>query len=440
MFSSRYLNNNAMDKDTENQAPNATDQESEKHPVEPNLKQPGHIKHARKLIYGYLILLVLAGACGYFVYRYNLHQSAKVPATNASVTSTKKGPNIPVTNTNTAPAVETTVLGDVKSAYLTLPLTKDQASTNPINGPGQSISTASGHYLLRDPRGFSYSSSNEGGKLLYDGKSIYDGPLLWEFTLSSNGEHYAYDLDTSTNHTGGNYEIYLDGKLIRTVPDSNGVYDLAIADNGKDYAFTTGQPKATWGDTDLVKDGNTIYTNPNGIRTIYFDSKLQHYIAATNPTASNQYDLALNGQTILTNLDFAGTIDPPISLSQNGQHYLYANGGILYLDGKEILQPKDTAAMGVSDNGDYAVVNPLASSVTTSKTSFTLSSQFAQGCNPGCGGSFPMFSMSNDGQHFVYGTQTPNLWNLDGATVTPTGTIEGVEFVNDTLYLYRWDQ
>lgn len=414
-----------------------TDEPTLESHVAPGL--PGHpefepvvpVKKHRRVVVLLAVLLALALVIGvgFGGYRYYLTHHAKPAAAQGSQT--------PASN---APPVENTAFGNVNAAYVTFPLTKDQTTVDPVAGTGTVIATANGHYLLRDTQGFTYGpSGNKGGKLLYDGRVIYDGLLLWQFALSLNGEHYAYQLDTSPdNRSPGNDEIFVDGKLVQTIPDSHGVYYLQVSNDGQHYAYATGSGQ-TSGDPYLVKDGKTIYTSTKSIGTLSFDGNLEHYILQAMPisSTSEKYDVALDGRSLQTDMHFTESVDRYVAISADGQHYIYANGSTLYMDGKEVQKDVSPIAAAVTDGGNYGLVNTTANKVVTSQATFTMSNEFAQ-CSPGCGGNYPEFALSNDGLHYAFGTQQPNLWNIDGATVTPAGNIEGVEFVGSTLYLYRW--
>jgi len=402
-------------------------------PERPESKKPLEPKNNKRklLIFTALAtLLFVAGATATFAYL-----RLRTPAKTTEVNNTASQ-----STTHSAPAIESTSFGNVKAAYVTLPLTKTQADTDPIYGPGQNIATASGHYLLLDPTGYTYNAtSNEGGKLLYDGKSVYNGPYLFRFALSDNGQHYLYVLDTDPKHSSGNQDIYIDGKKVQSVSDKEGVYYVRLSNNGRDYAFATGKPEGYLSTTELDKNGSTILTVKNGIEVLAFSSDLSKYLLATPSTSTGEkYDLIANGQTVARNVDFMGAAEPSIGLSFNGIHYIYTDGKTIFTENDATQHVLGVAAMAVSDSGVFSVVDPLSNAIHVNSKSYNLPSSFASACNPGCGGAFPEFAMSNDGLHFVFGTQYPNLWNMDGSTITPVGDIENVEFVGDTLYLYRW--
>lgn len=385
-----------------------------------------------------LLALALLVGVGFGGYRYYLAHQAK-PAAAKTAAQVSKSP------TNTAPPVDIATLGGIKVAYVTLPLTESQTYVDPVAGTGDIVVTANGHYLIRDPRGFTFDAKgNTGGNLLYDGKSVYDGPYLWQFDLSANGQHYAYQLDTNRNHSGGNDEIYVDGKLVQTVPDTNGVYYLRVSNDGKHYAYATGKVGVP-GDPYLVKDGTTIYTSTESIGDLNFDADLRHYIVVADPLGGGPgtHQVVLDGKMLYDGQPSALVTGASAMLSPNGQHVLYAAaGGAVYLDGRQILQSSAYAgaAAAVTDSGAHGVVNWTANKVTTSTATYSIPSQFASVCSSGCDAAYSTFALSSDGQHYIFGTQQPSLWNIDGSTVKPAGTIEGAEFIGDTLYLYRWAQ
>lgn len=407
-------------------------------PERPEFEQPPKAsKHKVWPLAALLLLLLILAGSGYYAYGHYF-QAARKTASSPAIGAHPQ-------TAHSAPPTEAATFGAVKVAYMTLPLTESQTFVNPVAGTGDIVVTANGHYLIRDPRGFTFDSKgNTGGNLLYDGKSVYNGQYLWQFALSANGQHYIYQLDTARNHSGGNAEIYVDGKLVQTVPDTNGVYYLRISNDGKHYAFATGKAGAP-GDPYLVKDGHTIYTSTESIGDLNFDADLQHYVVVADPLGGGPgtHQVVLDGKMLYDGQPSALAGRTSAILSSNGQHVLYAAaGGAVYLDGRQILQSSAYvgAAAAVTDSGAYGVVNWVANKVTISNATYSIPSEFANVCSSGCAVAYPTFALSNNGQHYIFGTKQPNLWNIDGAIVAPVGNVEGVEFVGDTLYLYRWAQ
>lgn len=394
--------------------------------------------HRNVLLLASLLALALLAGAGFGGYRFYLGHQAKP-------TAAKTATQVNQTPANTAPPVEAAAFGNIKAAYVTLPLTKDQSFVSPIYGTGSIVVTANGHYLIRDPRGYTFNSKgNTGGNLLYDGKSVYDGPYLWQFALSANGQHYIYQLDTVRDHRGGNAELFVDGKLVQTVPGADSVYYPQVSNDGKHYAYATVKAGAA-GDPYLVKDGTTLYTSTESINKLNFDADLQHYIVVADPLGGEPgtHQVVFDGQSLNTSQPSGLAINVSAVLSPNGQHVLYAAaGGALYLDGRRLPQTADYAgsAAAVTDSGAYGMVNWVADRVTTSRATHSIPSQFANVCSSGCDAAYPTFALSNNGQHYIFGTQQPSLWNIDGSAVKPEGSIEGAEFIGDTLYLYRWAQ
>lgn len=414
-------------------SPKAVRSESDELPSSPESKPlSGPKRSKRRLLFSVLIaLLIIVVAATAFVY-----PRLKIPARAEVVVK-----DTPSRHTAVRPSVvEEASFGDVKAAYVTLPLTKTQAEADPVYGPGQNIVTTGGHYLVLDPSGYTYDAkNNEGGKLLYDRSAVYNGPHLFRFALSDNGRHYLYVLDTDPKHTTGSQDIYVDGKKVQSVADAEGIYYIHLSDNGKDYAFATGNPDGYLSTTELDKDGSTIFTANNGIEALAFSSDLSKYVLATPSAPSvDQYDLIADGQAVARNINFMGASQPSIALSSNGGHYIYTDGKTVFAESDATQPVKGIAAMGVNDNGSFGVVDPLSNVAHVNSRNYTLPSSFASACNPDCGAASPDFSMSNDGLHYVYGMQYSNLWDLDGSTITPVGDVENVEFIGDTLYLYRW--
>jgi len=402
----------------------------------PKLKDGNGVQTAkggRRRLFVIAALAVLIAAAGTIAVLEYMHLKSQAKGMVDSASTSRQA-------VNSSPPTESASFGNIKAAYVTFPLSKAQAQTDPVYGPGQNIVTAGGHYLLLDPTGYTYDAkSSEGGKLIYDGKTVYNGPYLFRFALSDNGQHYLYVLDTDPKHIAGSQDIYIDGKKVQSVPDTKGVYYAHLSNNGKDYAFATGTSSGYLSTTELDKDGSTVFTVKNGIEVLTFSSDLSKYLLATPSTSSgDKYDLIANGQTVARNIGFMGAAEPSIALSPNGMHYIYTDDKAVFTNSDATQAVKSVAAMSVSDNGSFSVVDPLSNVVHVNSRSYTLPDGFASACSPACGGSFPVFAISSDGQHYVYGAQYPSLWSLDGSTIVPVGGIENVEFIGNTLYLYRW--
>ncbi len=395
---------------------------SEFEPVAPVTKP-----HRNVLLLVSLLALALLVGAGFGGYRFYLAHQAKPTAAKTATQANQ-------TLANAAPPVDVATLGGIKAAYVTLPLTADEAATDPIKGPSEMIATASGHYLLRDLRGSSYAHHNTGGKLLYDGQTIYDGPYLWTFELSQNGEHYLYTLDTTAPTSSGNIEVYVDGKLVQSFAENKWLFYPQVSNDGQHYAYVTNGAYPT---SIVMKDGKAIYTN-SYVETI-FNADLSRYIALTQRN-TDYYNVVVNGTQIASNVPFLEA-NALTAISNNGQHYLYRNGNALFEDGREVATSKSIEATAVTDTGAYALADMASNNLIINGKNNAIPTTLTQDCTPTCSYQPPIqMAISPAGDHYIIGTQALPFWYVDGAQVRPDGNVEGVEFVGDTLYLYRWAQ
>ncbi len=239
-------------------------------------------------------------------------------------------------------------------------------------------------------------------------------------------------LDTSTSHSGGQYEIYVDGKLKQTYTDTNNaVGNLVVSNNGIDYAYITG----TYG-TDLVKDGKVIYSNTN--IDADFSADLSTYIAATG-LENDYYGVVVNGWQVASQIRNNGSAFASIALSENGQHYLYYDGHTLFEDGKAVANGGAfNSAIAVSDSGSFALDSPTLNTLNINGADETVTGQASPACNADCS-ELPLLAIDDSGEHYATGYQSGTQWNVDGQEVTIPGNIESVEFDGETLYVYVWE-
>ncbi|HEV2402590.1 MAG TPA: hypothetical protein VGS08_00115 [Candidatus Saccharimonadales bacterium] len=316
--------------------------------------------------------------------------------------------------------------------YVTIPTGVNERQ----NYPTDFAATAQGHYVYIDT---SVPSANPytvlGGKLLYDGRTIYSGTDLEIVSevISPNGLHYAY-----MRYINGNTNIYVDNKLVKTLPyqGPNSATLYAVSDNGKEYAY---EYPGSQGNT-LFRNNVALYTTGNGIGSAIFSNDLAHYatIVQASPGAS--------AGNIIKDGNNLGSGDA-VYLSPNGLHDIITVGmgsgtnGIVKVDGATVGESAtDLNSTVVSDTGSYAFTQYERYLITINGKNYRIPTAIPSDCKHSC---VNLFAVNQNGSHYIVGDYRPTgghgaVWDLDGKNVALNGDIMDVAFSNDILYVYRW--
>jgi hypothetical protein len=322
--------------------------------------------------------------------------------------------------------------------YVTIPTHINEAK----NYPNDSAQTAQGHYVYIDTS--AYNNNNDlGGKLIYDGKTIYNGANLAtsSYAISQNGQHYAY-----MRYANDTSSIYVDNKLVKKVPGHTTSYAVvlyAVSNNGKNYAYGYAPNSQSVG---IYKNGSQLYKNTSTIFTALFSSDLTNYVAAVQipTTASNvNYDVIKNSKDVGSGSQ--------AFISPNGQHYmsLVGNGNSevsgVAVDGKTIGKVTendgDSDYTAINDNGTYGYTDFYSHLVNINGTNKAIPASIPDDCGQGC---INLFAVNQTDTHYIVGDYKPGgsttgpVWDLDGKTITLKGDVEGLEFNHNTLYVYKW--
>jgi hypothetical protein len=400
-------------------------------PVNTTINTSPTPKSRKKLLIVLVVVLVivLIGGGAYALYKHN-HKAKPV---TSSTTKT----NIV---SSTAPATSNAVTID----YVTIQTGVNESQDYPMDA----AKTALGHYVYIDTSGsLNNSSTDLGGKLVYDGQSVYSGSDLdtGSYVISQNGLHYAYmKYDNSTAN------IYVDNKLVQSVPNqssSSAVTLYAVSNSGQDYAYGYAVPTSQSSSVFAIfKDGKQIFQNKSTIFTVDFSDDLSHYVAIVQiPTDSNDNvsdDVIKDG----TN---EGSGNQAFISPDGSQYISLANNssetnGTVSVDSKSVGTVTEVNGGGnsiaINNNGTYAFTDFADHLVNINGTNHTIPSTIPNDCGQGC---INLFALNQDATHYIVGDYKPvggggAVWYMDGKSVTLTGDIEGLEFNNNTLYVYKW--
>jgi len=381
-----------------------------------------------------ILVVLLAGGGAFVLYRHN-HKAKPI----ASVSTTK-------TSSAAKSSATSTASNAVTIDYVTIPTKVNESQAYPMNG----AQTAQGNYVYVDPNSSSLNLNDKlGGTLIYDGKTIYQGSDLVQgvtsYVISQNGLHYAYmKYDNSTTN------IYVDNKLVQSVPNqvsSSAVTLYAVSNNGQDYAYGYAVPTSQSSSVFAIfKDGKQLFRNPSSIFTVDFSENLSHYVASVQiPTGSNGNvtdDIIKDG----TN---EGSGNQAFISPDGSQYISLANNssgtsGTVSVNGKSVGTVTEVNGGGysmvINNNGTYAFTNFANHLVNINGTAVSIPTTIPAGCGQGC---VNLFAVNQTDTHYITGDYKPvsgsgAVWYMDGNSITLTGNIEGLEFNNNTLYVYKW--
>ncbi len=393
-----------------------------------NTPTPTDKSHKRGAIIAVVILVLILVASGAFaLYRHN-HKAKSVVASSTAKT---------LITSPTSPATSNAVNID----YITIPTGVNESQNYPMD----SAQTALGHYVYIDTSGSLNKSTTElGGKLIYDGQTVYSGSDLAtggdSYVISQNGLHYAYmKYDNSTAN------IYVDNKLVQSVPNQSPSYAVslyAVSNNGQEYAYGY---SPGFQDTAIYKDGSVLYKNTSSIFSAAFSDNLSHYVAIvqipTGPNGNVTEDIIKDGANV-------GAGDQAF-ISPNGSHYIALGNGTntstaVVVDGKTVGTAGVTSGVGnstiVNDNGSYAFTDFTNHLVNINGTVHAIPTTLPDNCGQGC---VNLFAVNQTDTHYIVGDYKPvggngAVWYMDGKSIKLNGDIEGLEFNGNTLYVYKW--
>lgn len=374
---------------------------------------PSHRVDPRRLLRTFLvlILLVLLGSSsGYWLI--HLHARTK-SATNVSL-----GQNFTV--------------GNVKVVYVNMPGLADYKAGN-ING----MDEKQGHYLYGDAQvicGQCAQPDWGNGKVIYDGITIYNGEIdTSSVRLSDNGLHYSYGVP-ATN--GMSEKFYVDNQMLPTssnIPVGGSL--VAIANSGQDYAYATMN--------NLYVDSSARYVAPSqgvAISGPAMSSNLSDFVTgddSNTPSTFGVLESVVYDGKVLTSSGESG--DMHMTISKNGQHYIYATNGVVVYDGKSISMDKNQSveSVAIADSGLYAFL--ACNQAENMSTIYVGTNTFSNGS---CAtvGALPSIVFNDEGSHFFYfsNNQPGDKAVIDGKPIMLTGQVSSADFLGDTLYVYRW--
>lgn len=320
--------------------------------------------------------------------------------------------------------------------YVTIPSSVNEGEIYPNDG----AETGKGHYAYLNTAGFLVNPDIElGGKLVYDGRTVYAGNDLEEsYVISQNGLHYAY-----MRYGSDSSNIYVDNKLVKTIPSQTptSVSLYGVSNNGQQYAYAYAGLLRNM----LYRNSSLLYTSSTPIELADFDSDLSHYIAAVqfgNKSNSPISQFIKDGHNIGTGIQ--------AFISSNGAHTiaLMSNTGTglsnVQVDGKPVGKVASTAddpqETIVNDNGSYAFTDFANHSVNMNGKADSIPTAIPDDCGQHC---LNLFAINQDATHYVVGDYKPvgttkPIWDLDGKPINLNGAVEGLEFNGNTLYVYRW--
>jgi len=393
-----------------------------------SVNTPPNKSHKKALIVLVVVLVVvLIGGSAFALYHSKHHTKTTTPPVAAKTPAT----------TSTTPTTSNAVTID----YVTIPTGVNESQTYPMDA----AQTALGHYVYIDTSSLNDSSTDLGGKLVYDGQTIYSGSDLAtggsSYVISQNGLHYAYmKYDNSTAN------IYVDNKLVKSVPNQASSYTVtlyAVSNNGQDYTYGYAPG---FQNISIYKDGSVLYKNTSTIFSASFSNDLSHYVAAVQiPTGSNGNvtdDLIKDGTNV-------GTGNQAF-ISPDGSHYISLSSGTSSTTDSVLVDGKTVGTVGVTngggnstavnDNGSYAFTDFTNHLVNINGTADTIPTTLPDDCGQGC---VNLFAVNQSATHYIVGDYKPvggsgAVWYMDGKSVALTGDIEGLEFNNNTLYVYKW--
>jgi hypothetical protein len=370
-----------------------------------------------------MTLVILVAVAGWYLYAVNNGVNAPSAATNAKPLLTKSN--------------------SISLDYVTIPTGVNETKDYPMDG----ASVAQGHYLYIDTSGSIHNSNAEtGGKLIYDGKTIYSGSDLAtnNFAISQNGLHYEY-----MRYDNLSAKIYVDNKLVESIPNqptSYAVFLYGVSNNGIDYAYSYAVGPQ---DIELFKDDNSIFKNTSTIENVAFNSALSHYIAVIQTTSGSNVSnkVVLDGTVLGTGIQ--------ASISNDGTHYIYIAGnnsnGVdnVIADGKNVgevtLKDGDGDNVVINNNGSYAYTDYVNGQVIINGIADSIPATIPYDCGTSC---INLFAVNQTASSYIVGDQKPitnnasssAVWDLNGKTVNLSGDIQALEFsyISNTLYVYRW--
>jgi hypothetical protein len=310
-------------------------------------------------------------------------------------------------------------INKVKIVYVTVKTHVDEQN----NTMGDTAATANGHYAYIDASsGGVQDSTNDVATINYDGKIVYTGKDIVKdnIVISLNGLHYGYILDDGTN-----YSIYIDGKKLNTLSNSNNLTLDGVSNDGKKYAYNYDGNDA--GLTVEYVNGTNFYTPQTGTIDAP-DSRLSSR-STSNLTSSNYFKT----------LQLSENLDSFVGLSTDIQSdsFIY-NGKAQKLN---VRQGRGVLDYGISQNGLHNYVlgvnsiiissTPTVSNppkVSTSPTSTPLAPTKQCFVTPVtvCSGSSSKYELktSSYSQLFVNGKSILKTEGIPGTSTSSYQTIE----------------
>lgn len=298
-----------------------------------------------------IILLVFAGAvvffsslaAYYFSYSKLSNQSSPqltnfTPKQQSSLTET----TVPI------PPVTQTITQEVTIKPFTIKTGIDV--NHQTQSPLYDLIPANGHYLL-----YVYETK----KLIYDGREIYSGENLGDYTLSHNGLHYAYVVrngDIENFYANTSNDLYIDDKKITSAVNLSGP---KITDDGQHYFYITSDDGGRIGGN-LLKDDKEIFRHDAGILGLWISGDGSRYFAELRNIDSNGNfveSLVRDGREIYKGSELSHKV-----FSDNGEHYAY-----IYAD-REINTQTDAYMQHLVVDGvaKYESISPDVYQITNS--------------------------------------------------------------------------
>lgn len=343
--------------------------------------------------------------------------------------------NSPSFTTSSSPSSSSISVGSITVKYIDMPGLSDYKAGN-ING----VDESQGHYVYGDAKVECAQCAQPywgKGKVVYDGKTAYSGEVdSASVKLSTNGQHYSYAVPSSS---ANNESFYIDNRYLS---NSNkfivGSSVAAISDNGIDYAYDN--ESGLYVSSTLKYSPPVAYQSNISIDSPMLSSDLSDYITGVLTGADSTdggIELVVYNGKVLTSSGESG--DMQMSISNNGQHYIYATNGIVDHDGTTIAANKSytVSQVAVDDSGDYSYTT--CNSTTNASTVFIGNQSYMNGtCGSDSGNPVPV-ALSNSSHYFYFNNDQPSdKAVLDGKQLTLSGEISGADFSGNTLYVYRW--
>jgi hypothetical protein len=226
---------------------------------------------------------------------------------------------------------------------------------------------------------------------------------------------------------GGNFlDLFIDGNKVST---AEYLADPAVTDDGQHY-FYTGCFDNGFPGTCLVKDGNSIFTHPQGFLDYSISRNGDDYFASLRNFDSNNNfveSLVLNGNQI-----YQGRELPHKLFSPNGKHYAYVSLDQnhlqhLIVDGNDKRNSQALILLQITDQGSVCTWDSGKSQVVVNTKEIPVTHEQIQ-CY-----------LTEDASHYVI---NDGVWTLDGQSVQFPGVssndkIWSIELTNQVWYVYR---